>query len=123
MIPLRDDAPRTTTPFITYFLVGLNLLIFVFEAGVPSRELSGTFLQFGVVPANVDASFAGDRTISLAGAFLPFFTSMFLHGSWLHVISNMWALWIFGDNIEDHLGHARYLFLYLSSGVAGGVSM
>jgi membrane associated rhomboid family serine protease len=60
--------------------------------------------------------------VTPAAALLPFFTSMFLHGSWLHVIVNMWALWIFGDNVEDHLGHFTYLLMYLLCGLAGGMT-
>src|SRR4029077_17395791 len=70
-----------------------------------------------VLPAKLPAAFHPGANVSVAGAFLPLLTSMFLHASWLHVIFNMWALWIFGDNVEDYLGHFRYLGFYLASGL------
>src|SRR5256885_11572027 len=79
-------------------------------------------MQFGVLPARLPAAFHVGGNVSLAGAFVPLLSSMFLHASWLHVIFNMWALWIFGDNVEDYLGHFRYLAFYLGSGIiAAGV--
>ncbi len=137
MIPLKDDAPRITTPYITYFLLVFNVVIFllgklmeatqgpavltVFQAQlglVPGKI--GVFL--GTVPVPVDlAVYLRHHPISFGAAFLPILTSMFLHGGWFHIIANMWALWIFGDNVEDHLGHFLYLVLYLVSGIAGGV--
>ncbi len=114
MIPIRDDSPRTTTPYVTYFLVALNLLIFFFEVMLDPRSRTAFIFTFGVVP---------EKLLALVGshpsqALMPVLTSMFLHASWLHVIFNMWGLWIFGDNIEDHLGHFRYLLFYLLCGFA-----
>ncbi len=121
MIPLRDDTPRYTTPGVTYFLIALNALVFLFELALSPRGRALLTFQFGFVPSHVSAFLAGAHGIDAATALVPFFTSMFLHGSWLHLIANMWALWIFGDNIEDHLGHARYLLLYLLSGMAASL--
>lgn len=124
MIPIRDDAPRSTTPFITYFLIILNSLVFLYEAmlGMQSHAaLNALLFQFGVVPRVETAILIGNTNLSPATAAIPLFTSMFLHGSWLHVIGNMWFLWIFGDNIEDYLGHFKYLIFYLLSGLAAGV--
>lgn len=118
MIPLRDDAPRFSTPYVTYFLIALNCLVFLFELLLePAARMLFVF-QFGVVPAHLSGFLHGQPGITVEAAFLPIFTSMFLHGSWLHIISNMWALWIFGDNIEDYLGPFRYLLFYLVTGVA-----
>jgi hypothetical protein len=75
-----------------------------------------------MVPANVTALLAGAGRLGLVAVFLPFLASMFLHGSWMHVIGNMWFLWIFGDNIEDHLGHFGYLVFYLVSGLGAAVA-
>src|SRR2546429_667517 len=121
MIPLRDDTPRYTTPWVTYLLITLNSVVFLFEILLDPRSRSLFTYQFGFVPAYVSALLAGAQGINATAALLPFLSSMFLHGSWLHLIGNMWALWIFGDNIEDHLGHARYLVLYLLSGIAGSL--
>ena len=121
MIPIRDDQPRFSTPFLTYFLIGLNLLIFFFEAALDLPSLKAVIDQFGLVPAHVTALLTGARAHNPA-AVLPLFTSMFLHGSWMHVIGNMWFLWIFGDNIEDYLGHFQYLVFYLLSGVSAALA-
>lgn len=117
MIPLRDDQPRFSTPYVTYFLIGLNLVAFLFEATLTPQNFKALLYQLGMVPANITGFLAGAGRMGLMAAFLPTLTSMFLHGSWMHVIGNMWFLWIFGDNIEDHLGHFKYLLFYLLCGL------
>ncbi len=116
MLPIRDDAPRASTPYVTYFLVALNTLVFLFEVALAPRARASLMFQFGFVPMNVTAYVRGAGGTALGG-FLPVLTSMFMHASWLHIIFNMWALWIFGDNVEDYLGHFRYLGFYLLSGL------
>ncbi len=74
-------------------------------------------MQFGEVPAHLAALLAGSHRYSVPQVVLPFFTSMFLHGSWMHVLGNMWFLYIFGDNVEDYLGHFKYLVFYLVAGL------
>jgi membrane associated rhomboid family serine protease len=118
MIPIRDDQPRFSTPYVTYFLIGLNLVIFLFEASLAPQSFKALLFQLGMIPAHVTAVLSGGNHVGLTAAFLPALTSMFLHGSWMHVIGNMWFLWIFGDNIEDYLGHFKYLLFYLLSGLA-----
>jgi rhomboid family protein len=125
MFPLKDDQPRYSTPFINYFIIGLNIAIFLFEFSIGTQnqqQLNGLIYEFGVVPARVTQAFSNFGHIDLAVTFLPIFTSMFLHGGWLHVIGNMWFLWIFGDNIEDYLGHFAYLAFYLICGFAAAVA-
>ncbi len=125
MIPIRDDTPRFSTPFVTYFIIALNTLVFLFEltvGGQSHRALNSLMYQFGVVPLHFERALTSGSTASLAGLFLPILTSMFLHASWLHIIGNMWVLWIFGDNIEDYLGHFTYLIFYLVSGFAAAVA-
>jgi membrane associated rhomboid family serine protease len=117
MLPLRDDQARYSTPLVNYFLMGLNLLIFFFEATLDHRSLNLLIGQFGVVPSHLVAFLAGSPRYSLAVVVLPFFTSLFLHGGWMHVIGNMWFLYIFGDNVEDYLGHFKYLVFYMLTGV------
>ena len=135
MLPLKDDAPRITTPYITYFLLVTNILVFFFELSLRnSGQLNGFLMQFGIVPAKIEILLSRDgavphglitqfgaRYIGWADVLVPVVTSMFLHGGWWHVISNMWALWIFGDNVEDHLGHGLYLVFYLLSGIVGAL--
>jgi len=107
MIPLRDVIPSRTTPYITVTIIVLNALAWLYEVSLP-RNVLPIFLQvYGVVPAD----FSPPTLIS----------SMFLHGSWSHVIGNMWYLWIFGDNVEDRFGHARFVIFYLLSGIAAAL--
>ena len=117
MIPVRDDQPRFSTPYVTYFLIGLNSVIFLFESALTPDSFKILLFQLGMVPANITAYLGGSHRLGLMAVLLPTLTSMFLHGSWMHLIGNMWFLWIFGDNIEDHLGHFKYLFFYLASGL------
>ena len=107
MIPLRDVIPSRTTPYVTIAIIGLNALAWFFEVSMPREDLS-VFLQvWGIVPA----------------AFIPstLITAMFLHGSWSHVIGNMWYLWIFGDNVEDRVGHGRFIVFYLMCGIVAAL--
>src|SRR5579864_8535490 len=122
MIPIRDDVPKYTTPYVNYFLVGLNVLVFLFEIALAPGNRNVFIMQLGIVPANVTGWLGGAPGVNLSSAFMPIFTSMFLHASWLHLIFNMWALWIFGDNVEDYLGHFSYLAFYLTSGILAGVA-
>jgi membrane associated rhomboid family serine protease len=117
MLPIRDDQVRYSTPWVNYFLIGLNLLIYLFEATLDPQGFKLVMHEFGVVPYHLAAFLGGSPRYPLPAIVLPFFTSMFLHGSWLHVIGNMWFLYIFGDNVEDYLGHFKYLVFYLLSGL------
>ena len=117
MLPLRDDQPRFSTPWVNYFLIGLNLVIFFLEWSLDPRSLELLARQFGVVPSHVGMFLSGSPKYPFVAIVLPFFTSLFLHGSWMHVIGNMWFLYIFGDNVEDYLGHFKYLVFYLLTGV------
>ena len=104
MIPLRDVIPSRTTPYATVVIIVVNAVVWLYEVLLPRDALNALISNYGVVPA----------------AFAPFtiLTSMFLHGSWSHVIGNMWYLWIFGDNVEDRLGHGRFIVFYLLCGFA-----
>jgi membrane associated rhomboid family serine protease len=102
---------------VNSFLIGLNVVIFFFEFTLDPRSLEFLIRQFGVVPAHLAAFLAGSPRYPLPVVVLPFFTSMFLHGSWLHVLGNMLYLYIFGDNVEDYLGHFKYLVFYLLTGL------
>jgi membrane associated rhomboid family serine protease len=117
MLPLRDDQARYSTPWVNSFLIGLNLLIFFFEWALDARSLNLLLRQFGVVPSHLAMFLSGSPKYPLPAVVLPFFTSLFLHGSWMHVLGNMWFLYIFGDNVEDYLGHFKYLVFYLLTGV------
>jgi len=118
MIPIRDDAPHYTTPWVNYFLIALNTVVFLFELSMGPHALNALLSSFGLVPANLTSAL---RAGAYAAALLPFLTSMFMHAGWLHIIFNMWWLWIFGDNVEDWLGHFPYLLFYLLSGLAASL--
>jgi membrane associated rhomboid family serine protease len=120
MIPLKDLNPRRSFPFVTLLLIVVNALVFFFELSLPPRAGQELMMEFGMIPARLRLALASPR-VPLSGAVFPLFTSMFLHGGWLHIIGNMWFLWIFGDNVEDRLGHLRYLGFYLICGVGAGL--
>ena len=107
MIPLRDVIPSRTPPYITITIIVLNLIAWLFELSLPDDVRQAFLTVYGVVPADFHAS--------------TLITSMFLHGGWMHVIGNMWYLWIFGDNVEDRLGHGRFIVFYLACGIVAAV--
>jgi len=104
MIPLRDSQPSRTTPVVTISLIAVNSIVFLYQFSLDAYSLNHFVATYGLVP---------DRF-----RYLPVLTSMFLHGGWAHLIGNMWFLWIFGDNVEDILGRAKYLLFYLLCGIA-----
>ena len=118
MIPLRDDVPARTWPVVNVALIVLNSLIFLYEVSL-GPALQSFLMTYGMVPAKV-LYLSRHEPWNLWDRFAPFFTSMFLHGGWFHLIGNMWFLWIFGDNVEDRLGHGRYLLFYILCGLAAG---
>ena len=120
MFPIKDDLPRYSTPYVNWFLIGLNILVYFFQWSQMSTDPRGAehFVQtYGEVPAHLAALLAGSHRYSPGDVVLPFFTSMFLHAGWMHVLGNMWFLFVFGDNVEDHLGHFAYLVFYLLGGL------
>jgi membrane associated rhomboid family serine protease len=120
VIPIRDTIPARHTPVMTWAIIAVNAFVFFLELSLPKPELEQATYLFGLVPARFThpdwaASVGFPRT------FWPFLTTMFLHGGWLHIIGNMWVLWIFGDNVEDRMGPFRYLLFYLACGLAAGL--
>ena len=121
MIPLRDDVPSRTTPFVNWGLIVANVVVFAYELSM-GAHIESFFAQAAVIPSLVTGA---DRVLSAGdllratvdpGLGARMLTSMFLHGGWLHLIGNMLYLWIFGDNVEDRLGHFRYVVFYLACG-------
>ena len=108
MIPLRDSQRSYSTPYVTILLIVCNVLVFLFTVSLDPYSRNDFLTVYGMVPARL-------RWDTLL-------TSMFLHGGWLHVIGNMWFLWIFGDNVEDVLGHWVYLLFYVLCGVAAALT-
>jgi membrane associated rhomboid family serine protease len=116
MIPLKDNAPRYSFPVITLTLIAVNVLVFLYQMMLSNYALDSFDYQNGVVPFRVTGFLNG--RVPLDTAFAPFFTCMFLHSGWLHLIGNMWFLWIFGDNVEDSFGHFAFLVFYFVTGIA-----
>jgi membrane associated rhomboid family serine protease len=117
MFPIKDDQPSYSTPYVTWFLIALNLLIFLYQWQLGPRGDNALVHIYGEVPANLSAYLGGTSKYTLSMVVVPLFTSMFLHGGWMHVLGNMWFLYIFGDNIEDYLGHFTYLVFYILAGL------
>lgn len=112
MFPIKDDAPGDKFPFINIALIAITVYVFFQELSVPYLDV---FLsQWALIPSRVNLF--NPQTL------LPFFTSLFLHAGWLHLISNMWFLWIFGDNVEARLGHLNYLSFYILAGILANLA-
>ena len=116
MIPLRDSTPSNTFPLITVTIIALNLAIFFYESSLGLEGMAKLFSVFGLTPLNYSQGYVPFL------AYLPFLTSMFLHGSWMHVIGNMWILWLFGDNLEDRMGKGHFILFYLSCGILAALT-
>ncbi len=108
MIPLRDSQPSYSPPVVTVSLIIVNVFVFLYELSLDPFSLNHFIAVYGVIP---DRFQLGDLL-----------TSMFLHGGWMHLIGNMWFLWIYGDNVEDILGHGKYLIFYIACGILAGLT-
>jgi len=120
MIPLRDRNPSGVFPTVTIALILVNTVVFLYEVHL-GPLIGGLLKHYALTPAVVTGSLRYNQ-VTLADTITPFFSSMFLHGGWLHLISNMWFLWIFGDNVEDTLGATRYLLFYFLCGLGAAVT-
>lgn len=117
MIPLRDNIASRTLPIINYALIGANLICFLYQLSL-GPHLDKFVLAWGMVPVKL-LNYQGGVFID---SFTPVITSMFLHGGWLHFLGNMLYLYIFGDNVEDRMGHGRYLVFYLLCGICAAAA-
>lgn len=107
MFPIKDAQPSYSRPVVTMLIIAINVLIFLYEVSLEGYGLNHFIETWALVPAHFEVS--------------RVFTSMFLHGGWMHLLGNMWFLWIFGDNVEDALGHGKYALFYLLTGVAAAL--
>jgi membrane associated rhomboid family serine protease len=121
MIPIKDTILRRTYPYATLLIIIVNLLVFALELSLPPRIRNDFIYVFGLVPARYSHHHWAHLLGVHLDAYWPFITNLFLHGGWLHIIGNMWFLYLFGDNVEDRLGHCRFLFFYLLAGVAANL--
>ncbi|HEY2980952.1 MAG TPA: rhomboid family intramembrane serine protease [Anaerolineales bacterium] len=113
MFPLYDTARSRSFPVVNWSLIAVNVLVFLYELQLSASGLQGFIKTWGLVPARLLAQ--------PAAAWVTIFAAVFLHGGWFHILSNMWVLFIFGDNVEDRMGPGGYLVFYLLSGVAAGL--
>jgi membrane associated rhomboid family serine protease len=107
MFPIRDTQPSYSKPIVTVLLIVINILIFLFEFSLDPYSQNALIFTYGLVPDHF--------------RWMNVFTSMFMHGGWMHVLGNMWYLWIFGDNVEDRMGHVRFLVFYLLCGIVASL--
>ena len=118
MLPLKDDNPTTRTPFVSYALLAACVLVFLWQVGLPPAEGRAAVYALGMIPAVLFGDAALPPDIVMVPAVATLFTSMFLHGGWMHLIGNMLYLWIFADNVEDAMGHGRFVAFYALCGLA-----
>ena len=114
MLPLRDENPTTRVPYVNYLLIALNILVFVFQVMLAAEQEAFVY-QFALIPAQMTAGIRVEDVLDV-------FTSMFMHAGLAHIGGNMLYLWIFGDNVEDAMGHGRYLLFYLIGGVTASAA-
>ncbi|CAA9557248.1 MAG: Rhomboid family protein [uncultured Thermomicrobiales bacterium] len=122
MIPIGDYAgQRRSFPFVTYALIAINVLVFLYQVSLPEAQLVRFFSQWGLVPREITQGVDAPPTIELP-IYATFLSSIFMHGGWLHLGGNMLFLWVFGDNVEDAFGHLKYLLFYLLCGVGASLA-
>jgi len=119
MFPLRDENRSGSFPIVTVLIIAACTAVFLYEASLGQVGVKQLFDLFALTPGQVTYDLRSGEA-GLQQLLAPFFTSMFLHGGWLHLIGNMWFLWIFGDNVEDALGPVRFLIFYVLCGLAAG---
>jgi membrane associated rhomboid family serine protease len=116
MFPLKDDNPVSIIPIVTWALIAINVMVFFYQISLGPQNSDVFVYQFGAIPAVVAGGKSLPASVSVVPPFLSIFTSMFLHGGWMHLIGNMWFLWIFGNNIEEAMGGLRYFLFYIICG-------
>ncbi len=119
MIPLRDRNPSGSFPVVTVCIIILNVLVFFYELSL-GRHLDNLIVHFGVVPLKV-THFSTINGATVLNTYFPFLSYLFLHGGFIHLIGNIWYLWIFGDNVEDTLGHLKFILFYFVCGIVSAI--
>lgn len=122
MIPIHDDNPTQIRPVVTIALIVVNAMVFLWEISLPEPVQERIFYSLGTIPAVLFGEKSLRPEIALVSPELSILTSMFLHGGWMHLIGNMLYLWIFGNNVEDAMGHLRFILFYLLCGIAAALS-
>ena len=122
MIPLKDDNPTSGKPIVTYYLIGICVFIFLIELNSSSYRTGTFFYSFGLIPSVLLGNNQLSQDLYVIPAFLTIFSSMFVHGGFMHLIGNMLYMWIFADNIEDNLGKIKFLIFYLLCGIGAAMA-
>ena len=122
MIPLKDDNPTDGKPVVTYFLIGLCVLVFFIQLSSNSYRTGELFYSYGLIPSVLMGIDTLPQDLYAIPAFATIFSSMFMHGGFMHLIGNMLYMWIFADNIEDALGPKKFIIFYLLSGIGAAMS-
>ena len=122
MIPLKDDNPTSGRPTVTYFLIGLCVVVFLIQLGSQSYRTGQLFYSYGLIPSVLMGHDQLPMDLYVVPAYLTIFSSMFMHGGFMHIIGNMLYMWIFADNIEDDLGPSRFVIFYLLCGVGAAMA-
>ena len=122
MFPIKDSIPSRSVPVATRALILINFVVFFFELGLSNESLERVAYLFGLVSARFTHPGWAQSVGFPVGDYWPILTHQFLHGGWLHILANMWTLWIFGDNVEDRMGPIRFLIFYLLCGVVAGLA-
>ncbi|MGL4882074.1 MAG: rhomboid family intramembrane serine protease, partial [Waterburya sp.] len=121
MIPIKDENPTSRTPIVVYALIGINIVVFIHQLSL-GAGLDGFFQLYAVIPRELSSSFDGTPVNQPVPELATLITSQFLHGGLLHIGGNMLSLWVFGDNIENDLGHVKFLLFYLVCGILAGLT-
>ena len=122
MIPLKDDNPSSEKPILTYFIIGLCVFVFLLQLSSQTYKTGELFYSYGLIPAVIMGHSQLPMDLYVIPGWLTIFTSMFMHGGFLHLIGNMLYMWIFADNIEDSLGPKKFLIFYILAGVGAGMT-
>ena len=122
MIPLKDDNPTSNRPIVTYFIIGSCIIIFLIQFSSQSYQTGHLFYSYGLIPSVLMGHNQLPMDIYAVPAFMTIFTSMFMHGGFMHLIGNMLYMWIFADNIEDNLGPSKFLIFYLLAGIGAAMT-
>ena len=122
MIPLKDDNPTSGKPTVTYFIIGICVLVFFMQLGSQSYRTGQLFYSYGLIPSVLMGHDQLPMDLYVVPAYVTIFSSMFMHGGFMHLIGNMLYMWIFADNIEDYLGSRNFIIFYLLSGIGAAMA-
>ena len=122
MIPLKDDNPISSRPIVTYFIIGMCVVVFFMQLGSESYRTGQLFYSYGLIPSVLMGHDQLPMDLYAVPAYMTIFSSMFMHGGWMHLIMNMLFIWVFADNIEDNLGSRNFIIFYILCGIGAAMA-